>query len=465
MAVGAGRRRPADSGVTVNAGRIVGVIRPMNGVNNGPLSRRGHVDSSKYYKDMRVHNVRISEPTVTYNDDVMDMNAVFPNEAADPSDPKNYDFAQSDVYIKPIVELGSQITYKLGYSQDRHKPRQKRHIDPPKSYEKWADVAAHIVMHYNQGWADGHHYGIKNWEVWGEPDLGGMGDQVFWTGTPEEYYRLYEVTAKRLKALDPSLRVGGPGLAGSLEYLEGMLKYSRDHKVPIDFVSWHTYLQNPRSVVAKAKQVQGLMETYGYGGAENFLNEWNYGPVEEAKPDLTNWRRIGTDIAFAKAYFKDVQGVKGAAFDAATMILLQDSPVDQASMWQGASTQGWSLFGDYGEPYKAYYAFLAFGKLQDSPQRAAIEPPAREGLTALAGVSADRKTLRVLISDMGPGQNAFPLRFKSLPWRGGARYEVEAVDERADLTSIKTGELSGKAPSIPLATDGPTVLLVTLHPQ
>jgi hypothetical protein len=60
------------------------------------------------------------------------------------------------------------------------------------------DICAHIVRHYNQGWAKGPKAGIKYWEIWNEPDTG------FWAGTREEYYRLYAATAKALKEIDPS---------------------------------------------------------------------------------------------------------------------------------------------------------------------------------------------------------------------------------------------------------------------
>ena len=42
-------------------------------------------------------------------------------------------------------------------------------------------------MHYNQGWANGFHDNIRYWEFWNEADL-----SIFWTETPEQFYRLYE---------------------------------------------------------------------------------------------------------------------------------------------------------------------------------------------------------------------------------------------------------------------------------
>ena len=67
---------------------------------------------------------------------------------------------------------------------------------PPEDAAKWARICANIVRHYNEGWADGFHYGITYWEIWNEPDneesieLNNM-----WKGTKEQYYDLYAATA------------------------------------------------------------------------------------------------------------------------------------------------------------------------------------------------------------------------------------------------------------------------------
>ena len=45
------------------------------------------------------------------------------------------------------------------------------HVFPPKDFQKWAEICEHIIMHYNEGWANGFHYGIKYFEVWFEPDV------------------------------------------------------------------------------------------------------------------------------------------------------------------------------------------------------------------------------------------------------------------------------------------------------
>jgi hypothetical protein len=80
-------------------------------------------------------------------------------------------------------------------------------------------------------------YPVKYWGVWNEPN-----GPSFWNGTMEDYFRLYDVCAIAVKAVDPSLQIGGPEVAGyEPNWLEGLIQHCAREKVPLDFVSWHYY--------------------------------------------------------------------------------------------------------------------------------------------------------------------------------------------------------------------------------
>lgn len=77
-------------------------------------------------------------------------------------------------------------------------------------------------MHYNLGWANGFHYNIRYWEFWNELEA------LFWSGTPQQFYSLYEKTARGLKSVDPTLKVGNDANAIALDderYREGLIGY------------------------------------------------------------------------------------------------------------------------------------------------------------------------------------------------------------------------------------------------
>jgi hypothetical protein len=306
------------------------------------------------------------------------------------------------------------------------------------------------VRHYNDGWANGQKANIKYWEIWNEPDGHPL---VFWAGSPESFYQLYETTTRKLKALDPSLKLGGPAIAGSIPFLEGFLKYEHEHHVPVDFVSWHIYTQNPHEVAQRARDVHALMAKYDFLGAENIVDEWNYGP--------TDWNKLFKDPAASRAYFDGLQNSFGAAFDATVMTDLQDSPVDIATVFSG-TTFMWGLFTSSGAPQKAYYAFLAFQRMLETPQRIAIGPSGVEGFSVLSGMSDDKKSIRVLITHLASEKKTVRLELKGLPWSGNTVYEQRIINANHDLDKVKSGSVPAMGPSIVGEVDGPSVSLFTI---
>ena len=116
-----------------------------------------------------------------------------------------YDFLLS-IDMKPFVEL-SFMPKDLA-SGSKTVFWWKGNVTPPKSYDKWADLIRHLVTHFQERYG---HDEVKTWyfEVWNEPDL----HDGFWTGTREDYFKLYDVTAKAIKSVSPDYRVGGPATA------------------------------------------------------------------------------------------------------------------------------------------------------------------------------------------------------------------------------------------------------------
>ncbi len=80
----------------------------------------------------------------------------------------------------------------------------KANTSPPKDNAQWADMVGQFLKHCIARYGKDE---VRNWyfEVWNEPDL-----QGFWDGTKTQYFEFYMATAKAVKAVDPSLRVGGP---------------------------------------------------------------------------------------------------------------------------------------------------------------------------------------------------------------------------------------------------------------
>jgi xylan 1,4-beta-xylosidase len=106
---------------------------------------------------------------------------------------------------------------------------------PPASYEKWDALMTAFAKHLID------RYGIDevaSWyfEVWNEPNLD------FWSGKPAQatYFKLYDHTARALKAVSPRIRVGGPATAQAA-WVGDMIRHATENQVPLDFVSTHVY--------------------------------------------------------------------------------------------------------------------------------------------------------------------------------------------------------------------------------
>jgi len=143
-----------------------------------------------------------------------------------------YDFLLN-IGIKPFVELGFMPSALASGNQTIFWWR--GNVTPPKDYNKWEGLIHHLTQHFTERYGTDE---VKTWyfEVWNEPNL----SPGFWTGTQEEYFRLYQYTAKAIKSVNAEYKVGGPATAGAA-WVPQMIDFCTKNKVPIDFVSTHTY--------------------------------------------------------------------------------------------------------------------------------------------------------------------------------------------------------------------------------
>jgi xylan 1,4-beta-xylosidase len=153
---------------------------------------------------------------------------------------RDWNFRQcGDVYdnllsvgVKPFVELSfmpSQLAKKKTYSF-----HYRNNVSPPRCYKEWgAYIKAFITFLLKR-------YGnkeVESWwfEVWNEPDLKG-----FFSGSKKDYFKLYEVTARAIKKVNPNIKVGGPSTS-ACRWIDEFMKYCLDNDVPLDFISTHHY--------------------------------------------------------------------------------------------------------------------------------------------------------------------------------------------------------------------------------
>lgn len=445
--------------VRVDCAERAGEVRALHGVNNGPVNLGETVDLSAYYREAAFPLVRLHDSEWP-NPDVVDMHAVFPDARADPNRPESYRFARTDDYVKAIIAAGGQIVYRLGESIEL--TRRKYHVVPPAEPERWARACVGIIRHYNEGWADGFRHKIRYWEIWNEPE----NRPNMWTGTHEDYYRLYATAAKRIKARFPRLMVGGPSVGslgrlkdGRLEptpFVAGFLAQCKKHAAPLDFFSWHTYTDDPYVYARKARAVRRLLDEHGYRKTESHLNEWNYLPDND-------WRPIslaGQGLMRQRWYEKQ-GGPAGAAFVACTLLHLQDCPLDAGNFYSGETNQ-FGLFTRHGVPKKTFYAMKAFRMLLETPLRVKTTGSRPGQAAACAGISRTAARLTVLVSNFRLAARRLTLRAGSLPWKGPTSWELLRLDARDSLKRTRSGSAAAGKVLIEAACEAPCVLVIRL---
>lgn len=181
---------------------------------------RGH---GLFCRDMAIyHEQRMPDGTIkeeynfTYLDQVMDR--------------------YQDLSIRPFLELG--FMPEAMASGDNTVFYWRGNITPPADYDKWARLVQATLRHLIERYGEEE---VLTWpiEVWNEPNL-----PSFWKDADrQEYFHLYEVTARAVKEVNPALQVGGPAICGvdDVTWLEEFLDFVRDGRLPMDFVTRHHY--------------------------------------------------------------------------------------------------------------------------------------------------------------------------------------------------------------------------------
>jgi xylan 1,4-beta-xylosidase len=134
--------------------------------------------------------------------------------------------------MKPFVELSFMPwTFASG---DTTVFRYKGRVTPPKDYGAWATLIRKLAEHWIERYGAEE---VRSWffEIWNEPNL-----SAFWTGTQEEYFKLYRYSVEALKEVDKGLRVGGPATAKN-QWIEEFVDFCDENRLPLDFISTHQY--------------------------------------------------------------------------------------------------------------------------------------------------------------------------------------------------------------------------------
>ena len=388
-------------------------VKPVNGVGQPPMiGAPRSFPMMHYLKDAgipfsRLHDVGGAYGRMTY----VDIPNLFRDFDADETKPENYDFAFTDRLVSALVDSGIEPIFRLGVTIENYADIRAYRIAPPKDFAKWARICEHVILHYNEGWADGFRHGIRYWEIWNEPDnMPEPEKNTMWSGSFEDFMRLYGTAATHLKKKFPHLKIGGYGSCGFyapvgagtvraanaspraehfVDCCTNFLARARDEGWPLDFFSFHSY-SRPEHAVRQVEVARRVLNEYGFAATETCFDEWLPEPQKF---------RCGTALAASKI--------------AAEIIGLQNSSCDMAMIYDARCG-----VGDYSplfnpmtqKPHKAYYAFVAFNELR----KAGLAVPCMvsdDRIWACAAKGGDGK-VRVMLSN--PCDEAVEIKLKGL---------------------------------------------------
>jgi xylan 1,4-beta-xylosidase len=385
---------------------------------------------------------------------------------------KNYDSIMTFIVSlgwKPIIELSfmpkalaSGTTTTCWYNGV------PGNVTPPKDYNKWKNLATEIIKHSELKFG-AEEVRSWRWEVWNEPDI----VPQFFTGTDQDYFKMYDYAAEGIVAADSLVKVGGPATARSdtAGLLKSFLNHcmtqnyanSAKHSVKVDFISWHQYPwnegdQNPTAFAPRARGISLFLKRYPTLKLENLMTEWNASARYNYFDDEANASFVVKSI---HSLFPEMN--QGA------------QPPDVFSFWvvsdifeEGNLTNTSAFAGAMGLILRqrdakkpAYNAFRMLHMLGDTNLTVTGGTTADKGLNGLATVSKDKSQLQILIYDhnYGSGANAsvgtvadqVHLQVNNLPFGPGKiKVELYGID-KTHSNSFTTWVNQGR-PAKPSAT-------------
>ena len=338
--------------MTVDFERKCGKAKPLFGMNGGPRGG-GYdlpVDFTEEYKELSVPFVRTASAAGEYGlNQFINIHCIFPDFNADEEAEESYNFLPTDLYLSSVRECGAEIFFRLGESPEPYK--HKLYAKCPADKEKWARICEHIVMHYNEGWADGFKMNIKYFEIWSGADK-----QECFADNKEEFFQLYAIVAKHLRERFPKIKIGGYGMSGfyaqnrlgaseeEKTYVPAMqkfLNYIRQNEAPLDFFTWVCHTANPEELLMHAKYARNYLDISGFRRTKSILCSYNTAG--------------GDSLPFQKEGF--------AAEIVASLITAQRAPLDMMFYATSDVTSGKNgLFSmdDFTTPHR-YAAFHTVG--------------------------------------------------------------------------------------------------------
>ena len=187
-----------------------------------------------------------------------------------------YQFKTLDASVDAVVRAGATPLLCIVFKPRKLFPRRDQESVEPTSWKEWEALMHAVVSHYERRNGRGWY-----WEVGNEWDLQSGGGTPYHM-TPEQYTRFYEHTVTAIRRADPKARVGGPGQAFiSAPLIPALLEFCDKNTIPLDFISWHGYQNDPQWFRHSIDSMHLLLREHPKLHPQTVIDEWNMDPSQE----------------------------------------------------------------------------------------------------------------------------------------------------------------------------------------
>lgn len=401
------------------------------------FARASRADLDERIREMNFEYVRTHDlALVNPGSRAFDVQYVFPLMHLDANDPRNYYFATTDFMVDLQHAAGLKTFYRLGTSIE-HTGLVHFAAEIPKDFDKMAEAFAGTVRHFVKGWGDpvGKSRPIAYWEIWNEPDglnnmwsfNGGVDDRDPRRNRNDErrdlFVKFFTKALGRIKAEFPDVKVGGPALMNfSEDWIRPILRACRAEGLRPDFLSWHSYDNDPDRMFALADTADGICREEGFQDLEFIVNEWHFfckaGWCRNAKvraPDNMN-------------------DINSACYSLTVLSRLQTSRYSQAYFYGCRFEGNWGFRNsDTGELNKNFYAMKAFGEIKRDCTYICASGSTDKDVTAFAAKSSDGRRAFLLVTDYNGRAMQIPVAAKGVD---GAKVSARVLSFEKDLEPV-----------------------------
>jgi len=188
-----------------------------------------------------------------------------------------FDWSKMDAYMDAARATGAEIMASICIKPNALYPNVDEKIWMPNDVCEWQELIRRMVLRYSRE----KNY-VTHWAVANETNIGEWGGCPYLIESPDDFFEYYKITAAPIRDALPEVKVGGPSHAGgdAAEYLSRFVGLCKSNNVPVDFVCYNAYRDDPDAHAADARLIREALEKHDKE-INLYMTEFNIGIGEE----------------------------------------------------------------------------------------------------------------------------------------------------------------------------------------